>query len=115
MQINEEFSNKIANMGFVCACLVVVMHSPMPIARELSLVEPVVKDALSIIAVPIFFMISGFLLAIKIPRLNDMSVSAAGASRFAWWRKAIAKRVRTIWVPYLLLSFYGFPLSASCI
>lgn len=28
MKISQELSNKIANMSFVCACLVVMIHTP---------------------------------------------------------------------------------------
>ena len=103
--MDRGLSNKIANMCFLCTLLVVVIHSPLPVSRELNFWEHFVKEVLTMIAVPTFFVISGYLLALRMPR------SLAGG--IAWWLDAMKKRVRTIWVPYVVLSLLWFPVKYS--
>lgn len=94
--INKDISNKITNMAFICACLVVLIHAPDPINRPLTMVESVFRG-LTVMPVPVFFMISGFLLAYKIK---------GGES----WLMIVKKRFHTLLIPYWLLSIIWFPI-----
>lgn len=98
--IGVELSNKIANMGFICACLVVLIHSPVSSTRSLVGLEYFIKSILPIIAVPVFFIISGFLLA------GHM----ISCDRLDWWFEAIKKRFRTLLIPFWVLSILWFPI-----
>ena len=103
--LDMRLSNKIANMGFLCTCLVVVIHSPEPTTREMTVIEHLVKGMLTTVAVPVFFIISGYLLAMRMPR--PLTVCGCGAE---WWRRAIKKRIRTIGIPYVLIGLLWFPV-----
>ena len=82
--LGMRLSNKIANMGFVCACLVVLIHSPM--FGNVGFVTYLLKNFLVRIAVPAFFMISGFLLA-------------RHCGEEGWYCREVCKRVKTLLVP----------------
>lgn len=88
--IDRELSNKVSNMGVVCAMLVVALHaSPNEKAGSMAwFVDRFVSDGLGRAAVPFFFMVSGFFLA---KHLVDPH----------WWPDAMRKRVKTLLVPHL--------------
>lgn len=88
--IDKALSNKICNMGIVCAMLVVLLHiSPKVNAWSFTwCVDRFINDGLGRAAVPFFFVVSGFLLA---RHIDDNG----------WWRKAVCSRVRTLLVPHL--------------
>ena len=94
--LGNNLSRKIANMGFLCACLVVLIHCPVSQTHSLY-IEHFLKVYLTLIAVPCFFMISGFLLARHV--LEDR-----------WYTDAIKKRIRTLLVPLLVLDTMWFPI-----
>lgn len=85
-----ETSNKIKNMGFLCALLVVVQHIP-----QSGWIERM--GAQTQIAVPFFFIVSGYFF-VKDADSKD------------WWTKTMAKRLHTLLIPYLFicLSWFGF-------
>lgn len=90
--VQVETSNKIKNMGFMCALLVVMQHIPQS--------EWIVRmGALTQIAVPFFFVISGYFF------VKD-------ANQKKWWTKAVAKRLRTLLIPYLVICLSWFGLMA---
>ena len=96
-KIPRDLSIRFANMGFVCACLVVAYHVgvcgvyPYPGWW----IRKVFSEMLGPIAVPYFFLASGFFLSGHI-------------SEQGWWRRAISQRVRTLLIPYLIWDFiYG--------
>lgn len=88
--MNQELSNKISNMGIVCAMLVVALHaSPNEEVGSMAwVVDRFVSDGLGRTAVPFFFMASGFFLAKHV-----------GEPR--WWTDAVRKRVKTLLLPHL--------------
>ena len=92
-------SNKIRNMGFVCAMLVVFIHvgKPSIVGSGGWWLYQLTADGLSRIAVPFFSLCSGFFLA---KHFTDNG----------WWVVAVRKRIWTLCVPYLLWSllFYAF-------
>ena len=100
------YSQKIRNMSFVCTMLVVAIHVHF---------SPVVGDSgwwfgnvfalgVSSLAVPCFFLLSGVL-------------AAAHFEDEAYWGAAVAKRIRTLVVPYALWSimFVGELLVMRCV
>ena len=89
--MKTELSNKIANMGFFCACLVVIIHIPA------SPLTAFVRDNISIVAVPVFFVISGFLLG---RHFNSDE----------WYQQALRRRIKTLVVPFFLLNLIWLPL-----
>lgn len=96
--IDENLSRRISVAGFVCACLVVSLHThvecePRTVACWL---HQFMVASLGAVAVPTFFAISGFLLAGKME-----------TSR--WWPREVRKRVASLLVPYLFWNlFYLF-------
>jgi len=89
--IKPETSHKLANMSFLCATFVIIIHVWQP--------EPVGSVAWWLysltscrsIAVPFFFLMSGYLLAGHIGE-DD------------WWRRENLKRIKTLLVPYVCWS-----------
>ena len=80
--ISEALSYKFRNVGFVCACLVVPIHVAHPTVGSGVWLDRVLAGAISNVAVPMFFVISEFLLGEK--------VSQAG-----WWKREVSKRVKS--------------------
>ncbi len=88
MKINPEVSAKIANMGIVCAFLVLFIHLP---TGGNDFVGWYFSRGIDKMAVPFFFMASGYLLADISTRrvgIRRPSQSAYGHSSFQWWRGA---------------------------
>lgn len=91
-QLPTGISNKIANMGIVCAMMVVLIHLHCPeSSASIAFVRRLLPNGVCAMAVPFFFIASGYLLA--------GHIGEAG-----WWRKALAKRIRTLLVPMLIWS-----------
>lgn len=106
--IDKNLSQRLANMGFVCACFVVFLHVPFHggeatwgwnVKRMLCFAF----DA----AVPWFFIVSGFFLAGKFPiRSTDGSYKIPFILR--WWKDESMKRIRSLVVPYVIWNFLYF-------
>ena len=100
-QIDLVLSSKLANMSFVLTCLVVLIH--IPAAKNGMLINDFVlrfikgDQGLSSIAVPLFFVISGFFLGRHIYEEG-------------WYCKAIASRARTLVIPFFILNAIWFPI-----
>ena len=93
-QISQETSSKIVNMGFLCAILVVLRHVGTIPAKGNALWWTVkFFDGLTWIAVPFFFLMSGFFLA---RHFDDGD---------GWFVGEFKKRIRTLLVPFLLWNF----------
>lgn len=90
-QITETVSNKFSNMAILCAALVVIIHCRPDFAMGTVAwwCQQLLEEGLCTIAVPFFFIASGFFLAGRI-----------GAT--GWYGDAVKKRVRTLLVPYFL-------------
>ena len=85
-KVDEKLSAKFANMAFVCACLVASIH----VCGEWR----VVANGIAQIAVPFFFLASGFFLA-------------GHTDEKGWWRRETLKRVRTLLVPLAFWCVFG--------
>lgn len=98
LKISAQLSAKITNLGFICALLVVILHSVS--THETGtfwwwISGCIGDDGLSAVAVPFFFVISGFLFAGR--------VGEAG-----WWRRQVVSRFKSILVPYLIWNLLGW-------
>lgn len=102
-RINSALSNKLANAGFVSACLVVCMHV-YPKLEEGSFDWWIHRffsgNGVASVAVPMFFCISGFLFA---GRMRESG----------WWLRQVKTRVRSLLVPYLFWNFFHWGLMLS--
>ena len=90
--IDKALSNKIYNMGVVCAMLVVLLHI-FPKVKAWSFtwcVDRFISDGLGRAAVPYFFVVSGFLL---VRHVNEEG----------WWKRLFA----AVFVRYLCLTWCG--------
>ena len=94
--ISPELSAKLTAVSFVSACFVVVLHAyDRSLAAGNSLtawIVTLVGWTLPTFAVPIFFAISGYLLGVK----------SGNGTRAGWYPQALRKRVRSLFVPYLI-------------
>ncbi len=109
MMVDARTSERIRALGFLFACLVVPIHctsfgegSATGWARIMQLVG---TNTVSCLAVPWFFVVSGFLLFAKAP----------APFRVSWWRKAVVRRMATLGVPYLLWNtvYYAFKVATG--
>lgn len=91
MNISHKSSLKISNMGFICATLVVLRHIPA-LPDKSSALWWIVNffDGLTLIAVPYFFLISGYFLS---KHISDNS---------SWYRKEVLKRIKSIIIPFII-------------
>lgn len=96
--ITAGLSRRISVFGFFCALLIVLLHStPRPTygTWEWWVASFLGRDGLCRIAVPFFFLASGFLLA---GHVCDQG----------WWWRELNKRVKTLIVPYFVWIVIGF-------
>lgn len=100
IEIDKMLSNKIANVSFLCSLLIPALHVHVHFDLQTwshYIHSRIVTGLLLNAAVPMFFLISGFLFA---GRFDDQS----------WWRKLLAKRLVSLGVPYVFWNvlFYLF-------
>ena len=103
--VSEELSCKFKNMAIVCAILVVFIHIPLGRLESGSVLwvfDMLVRWGIAQIAVPFFFVASGYFLAGHI-------------GEDGWWKREILKRIRTLLVPFILWNaifiLYGMTLA----
>ena len=92
-----ETSRRFAVMSFVCAVLIVVLHTfagrlDCPIER---IAGNMIQDGICRIAIPWFFLAAGFFLA------GHMTENG-------WWQREVLKRVRSLLVPFWIWSLVIF-------
>lgn len=94
--ISKELSTKLTVVSFISACFVVILHAyDKSLATGNGLTAWLVTFVgwtLPTFAVPIFFAISGYLLAVK----------SENGTKSGWHPQALRKRVRSLLVPYLI-------------
>ena len=84
--VSEELSCKFKNMAIVCAILVVFIHIPLGRLESGSVLwvfDMLVRWGIAQIAVPFFFVASGYFLAGHI-------------GEDGWWKREILKRIRAL-------------------
>lgn len=94
MILSPTVSAKISKMSLLCAFFVVCIHFP-PLGGRIGdggwWVRHLFHQGICRIAVPFFFIVSGYLLAQHCNETN-------------WWKAALAKRLRTIVLPFFIWS-----------
>ena len=91
VNIDKELSDKIKVMSFISACFVVFIHAP----HGDGLATYLVKDWIAGIAVPFFFIVSGFFW------LNNYGNKG-------WWLDSLGKRFWTLFIPFLFINVVFF-------
>ena len=99
--ITEETSHRMAVMSFVCACLIVLIHctpAPDKSTWQWWVANLLGANGLCRIAVPWFFVASGFFLA-------------GHFDEDGWYGREVSKRVKTLLVPFVLWALIGILFS----
>lgn len=92
-KISEALSAKMANMSFACACMIVLFHAtPAPQAGSFAwwLCHLLGREGICMIAVPWFFLSSGFFLAGHLGECEG------------WWKREVVKRIRSLVIPFYI-------------
>ena len=125
MRIEKRDSEKIRAIGFLCALMVVAIHctsipkdwwlGTLDMSCWIVVLQTFGTDTIVRLAVPWFFVISGFFLVknLEIPEHTGSVERIRGI--FLWWRKSVGKRLLTLGIPYLLwnLIYYIFKLATG--
>lgn len=88
MKISSETSRKISNIGLLCALMVVCIHTPWPLKMPSLAIVHFLRRGIGQMAVPFFFAVSGVFLAAHFKESD-------------WYKRELAKRVRTLLLPYV--------------
>ena len=125
MEISKEGSERIRAISFVCALMVVGIHcssiprgwwsgaSDTPV--WIVALQTLGTNTIARLAVPWFFVISGFFLVKDLDISSASGFSGCFCGVFAWWKRSLLRRVFTLGIPYLLwnLIYYVFKLSTG--
>lgn len=90
-KVSDELSRRMANMGFVCAILVVMIHADVAATGFQGQIMQIVRG-ITRIAVPWFFLAAGFFLA-------------GHMDEKGWWKREVSKRVKTLLIPFFCWLF----------
>lgn len=111
IHIDDKLNSKIRNMSIVCALMVVVMHCrpQLEMGTFAWWIKQFMEYEVTYIAVPFFFLLSGFLLAGK----YGSGVSFLDNTH----KREIRKRIKSLLVPYFvwMITWFVFTRSISCI
>lgn len=93
-KMDKKTSYKISYLGLICACLVVMIHVPIPTEKYTSawFMSEILSYGVCLIAVPFFFIVSGFFLGKHIGEKG-------------WWIKEVNKRITSLLIPYFIFNF----------
>lgn len=97
--MTEYLSKKIAIISFILMIMIVILHAQLiSLSSGISkTIQLIISGQVTRIAVPLFFLISGFLF------FRNISVDV-----FKSCLRKIGKRFRTVLIPYLIFSILGF-------
>ena len=104
VDVSEAMSNRLKNMSFLCACLVVLIHVPWayPCGSFGWWFSEIVAKGVSRVAVPFFFFTSGYFLVNHIGEKD-------------WYYLTVYKRIKSLLVPFciwnLLFALYVTAIS----
>lgn len=102
-QISVETSQKIKNMSLLCAFLIVSIHVQWSKTASLSIgwfIQEIVATGVAKIAVPFFFIVSGFFLARHFEEQG-------------WWSREVKKRIRSLVIPFFAWIGINFVATTS--
>lgn len=91
MEISPECAAKIAAFSFISAVFVVIMHADIFLhsGRTVQFVlRGLLSKGITQVAVPFFFIVSGFLLAGKMGQTG-------------WWKRSVKSRIQSLVMPYV--------------
>ena len=102
-EISKELRLLIQFISLIAMVLVVYVHVPIDptLSESGAWIEKNIRTGLCFFGVPIFFSISGFVFAHHIFEPQ-------------WWKKEIIKRIKSIFVPFLLFNAIFFPFVFTC-
>lgn len=97
LRIGKATSDKISAISFICTCLVVLIHVPIPSTQLSSgwYLSKFLSYGICLISVPSFFVISGFLLGLH-------------QNEIGWWKRETTKRIKSLIIPYLSFNLLYF-------
>ena len=101
VSIDKELSRRMSVMSFICACMIVLIHcTPHPNngSWQWWVINLLGGDGLCRIAVPWFFLASGFFLG-------------GCFNEEGWYKRAVIKRVRSLLVPFFIWAIIGLVVS----
>ena len=101
MKLSDITSQNIRALSFICALLIVPIHASylgqgVSMTRFERCVMFVISDGVCRVAVPFFFIVSGFLLAVKFRPTK------------IWYGNILRKRFKSLYVPFLLWNVIYF-------
>lgn len=105
-KISISLSNKLANMSFVCSILIVCIHTTIECENTGSFLwffkNYFTLGGIVSIAVPFFFIASGFFLA---GHMDEKE----------WYKDAVIKRLKSLGIPYVFWNIFYFVFTLSLI